>query len=315
MTRFFNAFARPCLDYCAAAWQPYLSPSSFQLLERAQNRGLRTATGQLRTTPVEALRLETASPSYSTISKRLCLTAYEKSLRLPHSRDRLATATRQVNHRLKRPSWRLSAAALATSLPQNRLPLPQLPAPPWTRSNLGWTADDSVPNLPPPSAPAETRKEVSLAYLSELSDPITIYTDGSASDGTSNGGAAAVICAGPPNNPRTIQTLKSVGATTTSSFEEELRALNLALTWISNHRPASAAICTDSQALIHAVMGSNRQHQPIRDSLDSCSCSIHLQWIPSHYGIPGNELADAAAKAPRLYPKLALPFPSTKQKD
>ena len=88
MVRVFLAFVRSTLDYCGAGWQPWLAPSSLGILVRAQNRALRIVTGQCRTTPVEALALEAGVPQYPTVRRRLCVTVYEKALRLPAGHPR-----------------------------------------------------------------------------------------------------------------------------------------------------------------------------------------------------------------------------------
>ena len=297
LLRLYHTFARPCLDYCAAAWQPYLSATSYSTLERAHNKGLRVATGQLRTTPIEAIRKEANCPSYTTISRRLTTLAYEKSLRLPISRERHSIAARNVRHRLTRPSWRSTAAATVKNIvPDERLPLPHPPKPPWSTRHHQWTAAADIPDLPPASSPEDTRRLAALRLLESLKHSVLIFTDGSASDGTRDGGAAAVVCSGPPASPIARETVTAPGAKWTSSFEEELRALNLALQWIHANRPPSVAICTDSQSLVKALSGPSRNSQRLRDLLEECPCEIHLQWVPSHCGIPGNELADQAAK-------------------
>ena len=68
----FLAFVRSVLDNCGAGWQPWLAPSSMDVLVRALNRALRIVTDQCRTTPVEALALEAGVPQYPTVARRLC---------------------------------------------------------------------------------------------------------------------------------------------------------------------------------------------------------------------------------------------------
>ena len=77
----FHALVRSKLDYAAPAWQPWLSETNLTNLDRLQNRSLRLITGQLVSTPLEALRLEADVQSYSTCSKRLILKANEKARR------------------------------------------------------------------------------------------------------------------------------------------------------------------------------------------------------------------------------------------
>ena len=51
----FHALVRSKLDYAAPAWQPWLSETNLTNLDRLQNRSLRLITGQLVSTPLEAL--------------------------------------------------------------------------------------------------------------------------------------------------------------------------------------------------------------------------------------------------------------------
>ena len=73
---------RTVLDYAAPAWQPWLSNTSMNKLETAQNAALRLVTGQYRSTPVEALRKKSSVESYKIHSKKILATASEKADRL-----------------------------------------------------------------------------------------------------------------------------------------------------------------------------------------------------------------------------------------
>ena len=77
----FHALVRSKLDYAAPAWQPWLSDTNLSNLGRLQNHSLRLITGQLVSTPLEALRLEADVQSYSTCSKILILKANKKARR------------------------------------------------------------------------------------------------------------------------------------------------------------------------------------------------------------------------------------------
>ena len=89
--------------------------------------------------------------------------------------------------------------------------------------------------------------------ISSLRGGVTIYTDGSASAGTLDGGAAAIITTGNPQRPRVIDTLKKRGAIFTSSYDEEVLSMDMAVTWLEENRPATAVIVTDSQSLCEAI--------------------------------------------------------------
>ena len=77
LLKVYNTHIRSVLDYSASAWQPWISDTNRKALDTLQNKALRLITGQYRSTPIEALRLEAGVQSYTTQSKRLLLTASE----------------------------------------------------------------------------------------------------------------------------------------------------------------------------------------------------------------------------------------------
>ena len=60
----FHALVCSKLDYTAPAWQPWLSDTNLSSLDCLQNHSLQLITGQLISTPLEALRLEAYVQSY-----------------------------------------------------------------------------------------------------------------------------------------------------------------------------------------------------------------------------------------------------------
>ena len=69
------------LDYAAPAWQPNLSQTQFDKLERLQNKTLRAITGQCSSTAIEALQIESGISSYRTHSNRLIASSYQEASR------------------------------------------------------------------------------------------------------------------------------------------------------------------------------------------------------------------------------------------
>ena len=125
-----------------------------------------------------------------------------------------------------------------------------------------------------------------------------IYTDGSATGGVRNGGSAAVVTRGAPETPQQVARLLSLGSKVTCSFKEEVQGMKLALSWCEEQpRGTRVLICTDSQALCTALLhDGDGEIRELSNRIHSCCCSLTLQWIPSHCNIPGNEMADSAAK-------------------
>ena len=96
-----------------------------------------------------------------------------------------------------------------------------------------------------------------------------------------------------------VITIQNRGKTFTRSYEEEAAATESALSWTStnaNHPSIYVLFCTNSKSLCEALISSNPRTLSIHNSIYSISSFISTQWIPGHYAIPGNDLADKAAK-------------------
>ena len=116
LQRFAAYFSK--LDYAAPAWQPWLSKTNLTNLDRLQNCSLRLITGQLVSTPLEALRLEADVQSYSTCSKRLILKANEKARRSTDDHPKRIALNVNIPQRLQsRSSFRQKAEELLSLLP------------------------------------------------------------------------------------------------------------------------------------------------------------------------------------------------------
>jgi ribonuclease HI len=84
----------------------------------------------------------------------------------------------------------------------------------------------------------------------------------------------------------------------------ELTAIFLALSWIQDFKPLNTVIFVDSLSALQAIKGSIYKVKnyiiydiySIFTSLSNIGIIVILEWIPSHVGILGNELADKEAK-------------------
>ena len=113
-------FVKSKMDYAAPAWQPWLSETSEKALDRVQNKALRLVTGQLKTTPTEALRYETRTDHYSTYTRRTCLKSVEMAKQLPDSHPRRKALDQAVKPKISRRSWFRMGTSLADHLPRKR---------------------------------------------------------------------------------------------------------------------------------------------------------------------------------------------------
>ncbi len=162
----------------------------------------------------------------TTLMRRQTAIAYEKATRLTPDHPRRRLLNSPVRHRLVRPSWGSAAESLIKEVPRtlaSREPLPdQLDCP--------WASKGSWEVYPEGAAPQQANTaNLSLQLIRETRAHVTIYTDGSATGGTTAGGADMVTTTGDPADPVIIHTSKARGAELTSSYEEEKAALLLAL--------------------------------------------------------------------------------------
>ena len=126
----FHALIHSKLDYAVPAWQPWLSTTNLFCLDRLQNRSLQLITGQLISTPLEALWLEADIQSYHRhwhcIEKALHSTANHLKC--------VALATNIPQCLQSCCSFRRKANELSSLLPpelQHRQNINHFPSPPW----------------------------------------------------------------------------------------------------------------------------------------------------------------------------------------
>ena len=121
------------------------------------------------------------------------------------------------------------------------------------------------------------KSEKSLAHISPLQVNYTIYTNGSLSASTRNGGAAAVITAGPPVQPTVVWTIKTKGRSFTISYKEELAAW-YPLYWVFPQMGTQLIICTNHQSLCETISackpGTNSIWQSISSILSFKECHV-----------------------------------------
>ncbi len=84
---------------------------------------------------------------------------------------------------------------------------------------------------PPPTA------ETCLQTIRLLDGQLTIYTDGSTSAGTKDGGAGVIVTRGDPADPTILHQSHVPGTAFTSSFAEEAATMQLALEWATTNHP------------------------------------------------------------------------------
>ncbi|GBM34675.1 hypothetical protein AVEN_191834-1 [Araneus ventricosus] len=137
---------------------------------------------------------------------------------------------------------------------------------------------------------------------------IPIFTDGSKSSLSTS--FACVF-----NN----STLSFQIHSSSSIFTAEITAILHALSEISSGPPDNFIIYSDSLSALESMTSLHRFSHPLtfnilelHDHLTFKGFSILLCWIPSHVGIPGNELADNLAKSATINLNSPVPVKDVK---
>ena len=303
LRKLFSSLVRGKLDYAAPGWQGWLSDSSIEAMDRVQNRGIRLITGQMKSSPVDALRLEAGFPPYATHIERMCLRSAEKASRVPEDHPIFLAATKAVPPKGDRRSWKSRADELLPRVPveaRNRKPIRWFTRPPW-KPPADIVVFDEVPGVASRDDDMELKRLAAEAQLDSHNADLVIYTDGSADGGARDGGAGVVITRGMAARPTVLKTIQVKGAARTCSCEEEVEAAKRAVRWICEESDADAdttvVIATDSQSMCKALLAHGDGMDELRNEMDDLPCKLIFQWIPGHSDICGNELADAEAKA------------------
>ena len=160
------------------------------------------------------------------------------------------------------------------------------------------------------------RTELAEEHLAALPQCATwLWTDGSADGGVLNGGAGALVIR--PEGEEAE--LRVPAGSLCSSFRAEMFALDAALKHMSKHLEDDpgdpVVVCTDSRsALTSLSMGPPAQSSPLAAAIwhallgiAAAGRRVHLQWVPAHCDLAGNERADTLAKEASMLPQDEVP--------
>ena len=301
LKKIYTAHVKSIIDYSGSAWQIWLSDSQILRLERVQRQALRIITRQSKTSPQDCMRLEVDVPSIKSVITSTCMRSHEKALRLPQDHPRRICLDQDPIIRLeRRKNCRTTGTQLRERLPpeaNNRRPFSFYAVPPWLQDLGSVEIFKDLPGITNKHDDPEKIKEAAINRINSFQSEIKIYTDGSAEVGMFNGGAAAIFTRGSAEAPEVIgDPIKAKGSYFTCSYGEECLAMEIVLEGMERNCSTSVAIITDSQSLCEALLGTDSELDLLRQRLRNWPHPMCIQWVPGHCGVPGNELADKAAK-------------------
>ncbi|GFR60808.1 ribonuclease H [Elysia marginata] len=234
-------------------------------------------------------------------------------------------AENPVRRRLKSlGTWRETGKSSAEDsgpedLPRERLiPVPDIP--PWMIPDT-FSCSPSLMTSVSKTDPPEAQKAAVEETMKYLAKPdIEIYTDGSAMDGIDylDGGISIRY----PNGEK--ESMSIAAGRHGSSFRAEAMALTTALRWLDvGEKCGNLLILTDSQALVRKLeRGAEKSISELQKETWRLiyrvarrdNTRLHIQWIPGHCGVEGNEEADRLANQGQMLDQFdtAIDFASAK---
>ena len=305
----FRAYSLSCATYCSAAWMSSTSKSILQSLQTCLNEGARIITGCCKGSPEDLTLIEAGLIPLQTTATIAAATAYERARRLPANNPLSHIVTEKIRPRIRKKAWREVGLTAAKEARTDQLPVMPLlvnpPIAPWSQARLNSITFHSTLIEPASKSDLPDRlRDITERTLEALPRPdYSLWTDGSAAEGTRRGGAGIVIFHG----EQQVCTISEPAGAATSSYNSEMHAILVGLKWLSNlpvPEHSLALLCSDSlSAITHLTAGPS---SPITSqeagiwtelhNLTDRNIRITFQWDPGHSGILGNELADSAAK-------------------
>ena len=292
----YRSLIRSKLDYACFVYD-CASEASKRTLDTVHHTSLRIATGAFRTSPTSSLLVEAHEPPLLLRRAILGMRYALKLRQFPEhpafsyvfSRE-LISLFEGTSGRHKPFCLRIKNLSEMSDLPmRNVVRVDAVAPPPWrsTVPNIDLSLSDAKKG---DLLPIESRSRA-LQCLSLYEGHTLTFTDGSKTEE----GVGCAFVSGSDTRSFSLPEHCSV-------FSSELIAIFKALCFIEVCDEESHLILSDSLSSLLAIREFYPDNPLIQDilkcltALELSGKSIKFCWIPSHVGIPGNEMADAAAR-------------------
>lgn len=294
----------PKMDYGSLLYSA-ASKSYLRTLEVIQNSALRISLGAFKSSPAISLCSLTSTIPLTYRRKHISLRFAVRSIALPSSFGLTSHWSHPTASDHPPPTQVSDTSSIISGLLSDvgfsslhLLPVQFPRFPPWTFTDTFVNTSLSLYSKGE-HPPSFTRAKF-YELLSQYPEYKTLYTDGSKS-------SAGLGCAFVSDGRTFPFRLAEQGTILTA----ELYAIYQALIYVSAQTYRKWLIFTDSYNSLVCLIERKYSHPLVSKSLILLRSLILdgyrlvLTWIPSHVGIPGNELADAAAKSATI---LQLPL-------
>ena len=291
----YRALVRSKLDYGSIVYGS-ARPSYLKCLETVQNQGLRMCLNAFRTTNADSMRVEAAEPPIALRQLKLSMNYVLKVRSDPSNPTHSMLSASAVNEKYEqsdnairplrlRVHEHCEFAGIDFTKTIDRQPAP---VPPW-KIRLP-SVDLSLSVYSKKFAPPDALRSAFLELKSRYDGYTFVYTDGSKCDEKT---ASGFVYDGASYSTRLTDN--------SSIFTAEIYAILSAIKRVKiSETKRFFAICSDSLSVLQSLQNHLIQNPLVVRVLYELSNShdrtIVFIWVPSHVGIVGNELADAAAK-------------------
>ena len=280
-------------------------PSNFNSIAKVQNQNLRLITGSLRSTPISAMETETGLQSleerrdnkilmqfskFTTLSKHPMYLQVDKPIP-----ERLGTKY------LFEVSQNPPRKAKSSPIDRNATLPTYQEYPPWENENNPKIIK-SIPNIKVEEAMTTKEMEIIKTRRIDLNYPsenwIRVYTDGSAEEAVSNGGAGVYI---EWPDGTTLERSFPTGKHS-SNCKAEGTVLEEAADILSSPKSheQNVVFLTDAKSVLLKLLNAkNMDQSKLKKNLHQLTTTakrVCLQWVPGHCNLFGNEKADHLAK-------------------
>ena len=303
LKRLYTGRVRPVLEYGITAWGN-ASKANFNKVSKVQNQATRIITGAMRTTQIIELENATGLHSIEDRKETKVLVQAGKYRRLQdHPMKR--RMNQPTKGRLKRGSFIHESKDLERQNnyigEQTLTDIPKCHEFPTWKEDKCPTIQHTIPGIRTKDSQGEQeRKSLTLEYLQNIypkEEWARVYTDGSAENAVRNGGAGVYIQY-PDGNEEKIHHATGLHST---NYRAEVEALKTGVDAIKSHSdgPDKVVFLTDSLSALQGMQtGKDHDLRNLAHSINELCLdrTVHMQWIPSHCGINGNEVADRLAK-------------------